>query len=346
MTSSYQRANGTWRVAVELERDSDGQRRRRYFDASTPEQAMARMNEAYPDPLAQPMSVTVDDWLELWNAVAYHAEAKQQTDSDVTEATFDWGNEPVGLLLWSDWHIGSSWCDYDQLRKDVEYVASYRDANPGALRLAHLGDLVDNYRASGPHPTGLHETVETRTDKQRGLALWLARQAGQWDAMLLGCHLAWNLTHEGDDVLAPIASALGAVNGGYGLDMTIRVGSQTYRGLLRHKGSGGGQAPGNNQRRLDNEYGPAGARADFISTSHQHTCHIEGYEKAGRHVWFTRSGGYKGGDCFARAGAFTHEKASDNGVPLLILLPGEHRIIAFGGHDWKEGLELLKMLRS
>lgn len=346
MATSYQRDNGSWRVAVELERDDDGRRRRRYFDAPTEDEAYARMAEAYPDPI-MPKAVGADEWEQLWNAVADHAEAKQVTDSDVTEATFDWGNEPVGLLLWSDWHIGSSWCDYDQLREDVDYVADYRRGNPGALRLAHLGDLVDNYRASGPHPTGLHETVETRTDKQRGLALWLAKQAGTWDAMLLGCHLAWNLTHEGDDVLAPIAASLGAVNGGYGLDMTITVGSQTYRGLIRHKPKGGGgMAPGNAQRRLDNEYGPAGDRADFISTSHQHTCHLESYEKAGRHVTFTRSGGYKGGDCFARAGAFTHDKSSDNGVPLLVLHPDRHDIQAFDGHHWKDGLRYLALLRA
>lgn len=340
MASIYERSNGSWRVAVSLGRGPDGLNHRRYFDAPTREQAVARMAEAFPD------SMGGDQWADHYAAMAQLAESKQTTDSDVTSATFDWGSEPVGLLLWSDWHIGSTWCDYQQLQKDVEHVAAYRLGNPGALRLAHLGDLVDNYRASGPHPTGLHETVETRTDKQRSTALWLAKQAGQWDAMLLGCHLAWNLTHEGDDVLAPIAASLGAVNGGYGLDMTINVGSQTYRGLIRHKGAGGGQAPGNSQRRLDNEYGPAGDRADFISTSHQHTCHLESYEKAGRHVIFTRSGGYKGGDCFARAGAFTHSKGSDNGVPLLILLPDEHRIIAFGGHDWRDGLAYLKLMRS
>jgi len=346
MATAYKRDNGSWRVVVELERGPDGTRRRQYFDGKTEELARAKMAAAFPDPI-MPKGVTADNWSQLWDAVAGHAEAKQVTDSDVTEATFDWGSEPVGLLLWSDWHIGSTWCDYKQLKEDVAYVAAYRSANPGALHLAHLGDLVDNYRASGPHPTGLHETVETRTDKQRGLALWLAKQAGQWDAMLLGCHLAWNLTHEGDDVLAPIAQQLGAVNGGYGLNMTINVGSQQYTGLIRHKPKGGGgMAPGNAQRRLDNEYGPAGDRADFISTSHQHTCHLEQYEKAGRHVVFTRSGGYKGGDCFARAGAFTHEKSSDNGVPLLIFSPTTHDIQAFDGHHWRQGLEYLASLRT
>lgn len=337
MSSTYQRSDGRWETAVYME---DGSRKR--FYGRTAEDAQAKMAAFFN----QPMMPEGADWQQLWDSVADHADAKLITDTDTTEADFDWGNKPVGLLLWSDWHIGSTWCDYKQLKEDVEYVARFRSTYPGGLRLAHLGDLVDNYRASGPHPTGLHETVETRTDKQRGLALWLAKQAGPWDAMLLGCHLAWNLTHEGDDTLAPIASALGAVNGGYGLSMNISVGKQEYKGLIRHKPQGGGgQAPGNAHRRLDNEYGPYGERADFISTSHQHTCHLEAYEKGGRHVVFTRSGGYKGGDCFARAGAFTHTKPADCGVPLLIFYPDRHHILPFGGHDWKAGLDYLASIR-
>jgi len=346
VASSYQRANGSWRVAVELERDLDGRRRRRYFDAPTESEAFARMATAYPDPI-MPAAVGDDDWAAYYADVERRVEAEDRTDSDVTEATFNWGDRPVGLLLWSDWHIGSRWTNYKQLRSDVEYVARFRSKFPGGLHLAHLGDIKDNYFPAGPHPTGMAESVIPRTDKQEGAALWLAKQAGDWDMMLLGCHLAWDLTKQGRDSLAPIAAALGAVNGGYGLSAEIRIGSQTYLGLIRHKPQGGGgMAPGNAHRRLDNEYGPYGERADFISTSHQHTCHLEQYDKAGRHVTFTRSGGYKGGDCFARAGAFTHTKPADCGVPLLIFYPDRHHITAFAGHDWKAGLEYLAMLRE
>jgi hypothetical protein len=282
----------------------------------------------------------------LLTAVIAEQAALDATDTDVTSASFDYGDLPTGLLLWSDWHVGSRWTNHAQLREDVAFVGQYRQANPNALRLAHLGDIVDNYFPAGPHPTGMAESVIARTDKQRGLALLLAKIAGQFDAMLYGCHLAWNVTKTGDDVLAPMAKELGAVNGGYGLAMTINVGSQTYRGLIRHKTVGmGSQNPGNAGRRTDDMYGPEGQRADFISMSHQHTCHMETYEKAGRHVVFTRSGGYKGGDCFARAGAYTHTKPADMGVPLLIFMPDTHKIIPFEGHSWREGLAFLRQLR-
>ncbi len=345
MASTYQRNDGTWDVVVELERSPDGSRRRRHFSGATQEQAQARMAAAYPDPV-RPAGVTAEDWEAYYDDVERRVVAEDRTDSDTTNASFHWGEGPVGLLLWSDWHVGSRWTNYKQLREDVEHVRIFRQVNPGALHLAHLGDIKDNYFPAGPHPTGMAESVIPRTDKQEGAALWLAKRAGDWDAMLLGCHLAWDLTKQGRDSLAPIADALGAVNGGYGLSMDITVGNQNYLGLIRHKPQGGGgMAPGNAHRRLDNEYGPAGDRADFIGTSHQHTCHIESYEKAGRHVVFTRSGGYKGGDCFARAGGFTHTKPADCGVPLLIFHGDRHHIQAFGGHDWRAGLDYLASLR-
>jgi hypothetical protein len=288
-----------------------------------------------------------DNYADLFDAAIAMQDADDATDTDTEDVEFNWGDKPVGLLLPSDWHVGSRWTNYRRLRNDVSYIGDFREAFPHALHLAHLGDLADNYFAAGKHPSGMHETLITRTDKQRNTALWLAKQAGSWDWMLLGCHLAWNLTQVGEDVLAPIAKELGAVNGGFGLNARVTVGEQTYNILTRHKALGGAALnPGNQQRRMDDEYGPYGERADAICTSHQHVCYMQTQPKAGRHVVYTRSGGYKGGDCFARGGGFTHTKTADCGIPLLILLPNEHRIIPFDGHSWKDGLELLRMLRS
>jgi hypothetical protein len=288
-----------------------------------------------------------DNWEDLFNAAIATQDANDATDSDVTEAEFDWGTKPVGLLLWSDWHVGSRWTDLRRLREDIEDVWEFRESYPGALHLAHLGDITDNYFPASAHPSGMAEAVIARTDKQRMVALGLAKLAGPFDEMLYGCHLAWSLTQAGEDVLAPMANQLGAVNGGYGLNSVYQVGDQSYTHVLRHKTlSMSGSAPGNAQRRIDREYGPFGERADVISVSHLHTCHLEAYELAGRHVVFTRSGGYKGGDCFARAGSFTHTKTADCGVPLLIFLPHEHRVIPFDGHSWREGLMTLAALRE
>lgn len=289
------------------------------------------------------------DWETLYSRTAAHAEAQNDTDEDETHLERDWGDLPIGLLLWSDWHIGSRWCAYQRLREDVEHAAAFQQAHPGALKNAHLGDLIDGYLTGlGKASGGLYESTESQPGRQKGMARWLASQLTDWLVLLLGCHPAWELTNTGDDPISPIARALDSVNGGYGVVLDVTVGTQQYRGLLRHRTRRESSLNTTNaQRALDDDYGIGdGQRFDFISVSHLHNGDLQKRTKAGRRVVFTRSGSAKGGDCFARSIAATNGKGADLSWPLLIFLPDEHRIVAFHGEDWRDGLEYLAALRA
>lgn len=290
-----------------------------------------------------------DDWGKLYEAVASHAASQGDTDEDETRHSADWGDKPVGLLLWSDWHLGSRWTDYGRLREDVETVGKFRVAQPGALHLAHLGDPIDGYMTGlGKASGGLYEETETRKDKQEGMFVWLAKQAGEWDYLLYGCHEAWTLTNTGRDPISPIAQQLGAINGGYGIVLDVAVGEQSYRLVLRHRTRRESSLNTTNAHRaLDDDYGPGAARADVIALSHLHYSDLQVRPKAGRRVIYVRAGAYKGGDCFARSiGAVNDKYTADCGAPLLIFLPDRHHVLAFHGHDWKIGLDVLANLRN
>ncbi len=291
-----------------------------------------------------------DEWGQLWEAATEHIKAKQAVDEDTTLIQRDWGNAPVGLLLTSDWHIGSDWCNMDQLLDDARHIGEFRDRNPGALHLAHLGDPIDGFLTAGATAGGLYEEVETRLDRQEGLFLWAAKQAGlDWLVLLYGCHEAWTLTKSGRDPITPLAKVLGAENGGYGVVLEAEVGNQLYRVVMRHKAQRESATNTSNAQRViddDMAIDVEGHRADAICLSHLHCNDLHVRRKAGRRVIYTRSGAYKGGDCFARGGGYTQHKGADHGSPLLIFYPDTHDIMAIDGHHWRTGLEVLQRARN
>lgn len=297
------------------------------------------------DPLSKEELRSIDDWGALWGAVAAHIRTKKQVDKDVTSVKVDWGNDLTGLLLPSDFHIGSDWCDMDGLQEDMRYIGNFRREYPDILHLAHLGDPIDGFMpVLGSASGGMLEEAETRLDRQEGLFLYVARMAGNWDVLLYGCHEAWTLTKTGRDPISPLAVALSAQNGGYGVILEVSLGSEVYRIVLRHKTRRESSLNTTNaQRVLDDDLAlnGYGSRADAVCLSHLHTNDLQVRRKAGRQVTYTRSGAYKGGDCFARAGAYIQHKTPDKGFPLLILHPSRHDILAFDGRHWKQGLDYL-----
>lgn len=286
----------------------------------------------------------------LFEAVAAHAEAQLQSERDDTQAVANWGDRPVGFLWTADWHVGSKWCDYRALRRDLEEIGQRRARmGPDALHLGHGGDGWEGALTTVKAKSGLYETTETNLDRQEALFLGLAQLAGKWDYLLYGCHPAWTLAHAGRDPLQPLADKLGALNGGFGVEVEARVGEQTYRLVLRHKARGESSLNTTNvQRRMDDDFGcgPAGERADVVALAHLHTTDLQKRTKAARRVIYLRAGSYKGADTYARGiGATLRKGAPDRGNPLVILMPKERRIISFAGDDWREGLDLLEHLR-
>lgn len=305
-----------------------------------------------------------ESWRNLIRTTASHTKAKRGVDKDVTELRRHLGNKPVGLFLTSDWHVGSDAVNLDHILADAEYVGDFRRAYPGALQLAHLGDPIDGYILGlGGASGGLGEAAEPRLDRQEGMFLELARtmagwppsgseeisDAYRWLVLLLGCHQAWTLTKGFRDPMTPLAKELGAANGGYGVVLVAQVGEVQYRGVLRHRTRRESQLNTTNaQRAIDDDTGidEFGHRADFVSLSHLHNNDLQVRVKSGRPVVYTRSGAYKGGDCFARSINATMHKEADEGSPLLILYPDRRRVVPFSGLHWKEGLDFLAAAQS
>lgn len=290
---------------------------------------------------------------ELFGVIADHASIQRRSDGVVTRQTRTWTDpdsaKPIGILFTGDWHVGSQHTDHHQLLADMRAIGEWRTRiGPGALRLIHTGDLYDGFLPSlGRAARGLLEETETNIDRQERAAVFAAKQAGAWDVMLWGCHPAWQFQSSGRDPLKTLAADLGATNAGYGIDLDVVVGQQTYHLVVRHRTRRESSLNTTNAHRaIDDDLGPAADRADVIALGHLHFNDLQVRPKAGRRVVYLRSGSYKGGDHFARAIAATNHKDADIGNPVVILFPRTHHVLAFAGADWQVGLRTLEMLRK
>jgi hypothetical protein len=284
---------------------------------------------------------------EFLEAVANMAGTVLARDTQENEVDVELpGDKPVALAFSGDWHFGNRGTDYRALYSDIEVLSE----TPGVYVIG-MGDYIDNYKVGmGKVTAGMYDAVlPSPEDQERGAQALLNQLAPKLLAATLGCHLDWEKQTNGTDplrrMLKDIQNELGArpANMGYGGVIRIHLAGQTYSGLARHKyGNSAGTNSMGQQRKATTDY-PVSGLWDFIALGHLHFNDLQKRSLAGRDQVWVRSGSYKVLDSYGqRIGGLMGEP----GVPILILLPNEHRIIPFYGGDLGIALRVLEGLRN
>jgi len=246
---------------------------------------------------------------------------------------------PVGIALLGDTHIGAQ-IPYDRLREDLETI---RDTD--GLYGIHMGDVLDNVKPQMKAATAIYSTVFDNPQEQLEYAAdRLSIASGKWLCVLEGNHDAWDFAAAGIGRIGDLARHLGAAyiseRGGV---LDVDLGGARYKVLLKHQYTGQSRiSKTNSQRRLYDDF-PwlEGEVVDAVALGHTHEPEVHHTHRHGRDVLYIRSGTYK---CISDGYSEKLGFKSGYGVPVLILWPGERRMLCV--MDFRQGVELLRSLRG
>jgi hypothetical protein len=278
-----------------------------------------------------------EDDESLWALVAQFS-AKRDLErkvQDELEVVLE-ENLPVAVAPTGDWHIGMEGVLYDEMDGDFNALAGL----PGVY-LVGMGDYAHNPKARMRPGSALYRMIIPDPDEQYRLAMYQAQKmAGQWLGLIKGCHDDWDAQLAGFERVSKMASALETAYLGHGAVITIHLGDQTYKTIVRHKYTYESSINlTNTQRRAWEQID----QADAVVFGHLHHTVSHKEPRGGQDVIYMRSGSYFHWDDWGmKIGHFKGQR----GVPLLILYPDKHKIVPFYGADLDEGLRFLEAERS
>ncbi len=284
-----------------------------------------------------------DEFLDQIRDMA-HVLRSRRTSTEYHEVVFPDDGGPIAIAFTGDWHVGNLGTDYEALYHDLDLLSQ-----PGVYYVG-MGDYWDNYKVGSKAGAGIYDSVVASPKEQERAAFrLLQRLPNRWLALTRGCHLDWEVVHNGTDPTDRLVEGLGknvlgqsVANLGYGGVLKLFVGSETYTGLVRHKYGAGSQNSTNAQRRASAEY-PISNLWDFVTLAHLHFNDLHEPTAAGREQVWLRSGAYKVLDEYGqRIGGYE----GSPGIPLLILWPDRHLMLPIKGTKLTLGLGILSALRS
>lgn len=250
---------------------------------------------------------------------------------------------PVGIAFMSDIHAGAT-IDYQRFEADLGTI---RDTD--GLYCIVNGDLTENTKPQAKSGSALYSAVFGAPGLQLAYMAtrlgWIAEPPRhKLLAIVEGNHDGFDGRWAGIDRLPDLARHLGAEyfteTGG---SVFVHLGGQTYHIVVRHNHAGISQLnKGNSARRLYDEWPWASEHADVIALAHTHEPHLEQVQRKGEVVTYVRSGTYKIRDEWAENNGWR----SAYGVPVVVLWPGERRVVAFHGSQFREAVEYLRMARE
>lgn len=249
------------------------------------------------------------------------------------------GDRPVGIAFVSDIHAGAV-VDYRRFEEVVRTIAG-TDGLYGVVN----GDLTENTKPQAKSGTALYGALFGMPGLQLAYVTTRLRWArGKWLAVAEGNHDGFDGRFAGIDRLPQLAADLGAEyfteTGG---SIFATVGGVTYHVVVRHNHRGNSQInKGNSARRLWDEWPWAFENADVVALAHTHEPHLEQPIRKGEVVTYLRSGTFKVRDEWAENNGWR----SAFGVPVVVLFPGEKRVMAFHGAHFEEAVRYLRMVRG
>ena len=239
---------------------------------------------------------------------------------------------PVMLVGLFDWHVGHINADMEKLKHDLQIL---RDL-PGAYVLFG-GDYTENTNTSRSKRGTYHEQlVPIRIQKR------LAEQATSWVenkilAMVKGNHDAWSEESDDFDFVEYLAKKIEVPYFGDVGFLNISLGSQEYRGLLAHKGRGGGKDKTAGAKNLEELQG----YADFTMVGHRHESAISEEIKRGVVKVFASAGAYPDSGRYSRSLSLPPSYAA---MPGVILFPNQKKV--FPVRDAMDNLWALEGARA
>lgn len=267
------------------------------------------------------------DHLIAWQD-ALNAAFPQQQDVRVSIPT----DQPIGLVLMSDWHIGGKGTDLRQIREDVRIIASHP-----RLYVGLGGDVIDNFilekMAAAQRSSSATVEVQwrgfrhvTRPLLDTHSLLWVSSgNHDQWTERVAGI----------DGILSALASVpccyIGksyTQEGGY-VDLT--VGNETYTIWRKHRPSGMVSRFNINHFAKQMQRVELPREFDIAVTEHIHSPEttIWHYRRKKRVV--ACLGSYKVDDPHARNWGFYN---GGYGVAVVVLYPHTRRMVPFDNlHD-------------
>ncbi len=298
--------------------------------------------EAPDDGEADGDEITPDQYDKYFSLVEQAVEVERNLGTGVDFAEYEFQQHiPIAIAFTSDWHLGAGGVEYGRLRSDLELI---RDT-AGAYAIFN-GDCIENTKTHSKSASALYSAAIPKPRHQ----LEYARRMGgilpgeKWLAWCEGNHDAFDYRAAGVDRIAGLAEELGAPyfreKGG---TIKVTVGGQEYVIVVKHQYKGQSQiSKANSARRLQIEWPHYWDAADIVALAHLHEPDLHITQWRDRDVYRIRSGTYKTHDAWAEAGGYR----PTYGVPVVILYPGERKILAFPGERFVDAMELFKKLRA
>ncbi len=296
-----------------------------------------------PAPATQTIKddATEEEWEEFFGLLESADGMRHHLSTTQEETVFTAPDDglPIAVAFTGDWHCGASGVDYARLKADLETV---RDTD--GLYAIGMGDYLEGVSIHSKAAPALYSGLFNDGRFQERYVVGRAALAkGKWLALLSGNHDEWLYKNAGITRTDQFATALACPYFGEGGGtVACRLGGRVYRLGVRHNAPGNSRLNTTNaQRRLFDDW-PAGENCHVLCVGHFHFNDCQTVSRKGGRVVYLRNGTYKLHDQYAKAGGFSPEY----GVPLVILLPDEERVIPWRGDDFEWGVDYFKALRA
>lgn len=243
---------------------------------------------------------------------------------------------PIGVVFTGDWHLGNTHTDHALLK---EYLALLRETD--GLYACGMGDYCDYFIGRMVRLAVTEQQFKPAQQRTLARDLLLRKTGNKLLSVLAGNHCWKPEELTGEDPVADIAADAKVPYLGYGGTTYITLNTVQYKVGTWHSYPGGSALnPGNNNRRLRNDY----EGLDVNCLAHYHyTYEQSATTRDGRDYVDLRSGSLKVRD--ARYAAMRMGvKSGDPRMPMVILFPDTKKVWHI--RDFREWLPLLKWLRE
>jgi predicted phosphodiesterase len=278
--------------------------------------------------------LTETDWREFSLAAIEEFERRRRSEPFQAHATIDLSHvtHPIAIMPFSDVHLGSQQCDYATLLRHAEYLKRY----PHLYGII-LGDLLE-WAISQRQMDAVQSQLYGVAFQGRVGRSFVDDLLEKILAAVLGNHEGRSEKFGGFDVGEYLYDRLIASGVPYlkdGGSIRIRVGTQTYTGLLMH----GDGIPGNSmysktakhQRTQRHQWG----WHDFAMMGHTHESEVTVSEAPSadggprREVHMLQAGSYKvvGEEQFPHR--MGYRGSPEVHMPVVVLWPDQHLVVSF-----------------
>ncbi len=292
-----------------------------------------------PEPAPRPEPTGKRDWDATLRFLESDDDDTEHERLDSVSRIFT-DNRPIGIAFFSDLHIGAKIL-YRRLYEDLVLL---RDTD-GLFGVIN-GDILENTKPSLKSAPALYTARITSPAKQLSEAEHFLGIPHKHKIMVLmqGNHDAFDFRVAGIDRIEGLARTLDVPyfteRGG---SIHVMVSGQRYLIVAKHDYAGKSRInKSNSARRLWDEFPREWQNADIIALAHLHEPDVHQTTRKGQPVIYLRSGTYKTHDEWAEAAGYLPAY----GVPVVILYPGERKMIPFPPQNYTDAVEFLRRERT